>query len=104
MEVLSVVIGWIIAVFVGVLAGVILLNIINGKIDISRLISEPDGKASLSRFQFLVFTLVIALSLFLAVVGRTPPSFPDIPGGVFALLGISGGSYVVSKGIQGAKG
>ena len=73
-----------------------------GKIDISRLISEPNGDASMSRFQFLVFTFVIGLSLLLVIVGKSgPPAFPhEIPGGILALLGISGGSYVVSKGIQ----
>jgi hypothetical protein len=46
---------------------------------------------------------VIALSLFLVVAARIAsgdPSFPDIPGTVLTLLGISGSSYLVSKGIQ----
>jgi uncharacterized BrkB/YihY/UPF0761 family membrane protein len=67
-------------------------------VDLDRLISEPNGDASLSRFQFLVFTFVIAMSLFLIIVSTK--SFPTIPGAILALLGISGGSYVVSKGIQ----
>ena len=80
-------------------------KIATGTIDISELISEeakqdkPRGKASLSRFQFLIFTFVIALSLFWVIVRQE--GFPEeIPNGIFLLLGISGGSYVLSKGIQ----
>jgi hypothetical protein len=40
------------------------------------------------------------MSLFLIIVSNQPLKFPDVPGGILALLGISGGSYVVAKGIQ----
>src|SRR5262249_25938292 len=40
----------------------------------------------------------IALCLFLVVANDF--KFPDVPGSVLALLGISGSSYLVSKGIQ----
>lgn len=101
---LALVIGWMLAVFIGLLGLNILWLIVTGKIDLSNLISEPSGHASLARFQFLVFTFVIALSLFLIIVAKTSPGFPDtIPGGILALLGISGGSYVVAKGIQTTK-
>ena len=54
-----------------------------------------DTKASMSRFQFLIFTFVIAgLFLLLSIEAGT---FVDIPPNVLALLGISGGTYVVSK-------
>jgi len=92
--------GWIICIFIGLLAAIIIWMIIRGDIDLSQLISEPTGDASLSRFQFLVFTFVIALSLFLVIIASNPPSFPNIPGTVLTLLGISGSSYLVSKGIQ----
>ena len=100
MQALAVVMGWIIAIVIGLLGLAIVWFIFTGKINLAKLISEPNGDASLSRFQFLIFTFVIAMSLFLVVVGNTPPKFPEIPPGVFALLGISGGSYVISKGIQ----
>jgi hypothetical protein len=96
---LAVAIGWILTIFVGLLAAWILFLIVTGKINLSQLLSEPTGQASLSRFQFLIFTFVIALSLFLIIVGGDKPAFPQIPGGILALLGISGGSYVVAKGI-----
>jgi hypothetical protein len=81
----------------------VLWQIFDGTIDLSRLISEPNGDASISRFQFLVFTFVIALSLFLVIVSGKDgkPAFPEsIPGGILTLLGISGSSYAVGKAIQ----
>jgi len=100
---LSTIIGGTICAFFILLEVTIIALIWNKTIDLSRLISEPNGDASLARFQFLVFTFVIALSLFLVIVGngQSAPAFPDkIPAGIFALLGISAGSYVVSKGIS----
>lgn len=79
---------------------VILVDIIRGNIDLSTLLTE-DGKASMSRFQLLIFTFVIALSIFLMVADNpTGAKFPEIPSNVLALLGISASTYAVSKGIQ----
>lgn len=98
METVSIFIAWVTAIIIGVLGGSIVYLIIVGKINLEFLISEKDGSASLSRFQFLIFTFVVAMSLFLIVLssGR----FPDISPEILGLLGISGGSYVISKGIQ----
>jgi len=102
MESLALVMGWIVVIFIGVIALVILWKIITDKIKLDHLISDLDCYASMSRFQFLIFTFVIATSLLLIITSKNPPGFPDeIPTGVFALLGISGGSYVISKGIDG---
>jgi hypothetical protein len=82
----------------------VLAAIASGKIDISRLLEEKSadgatGAASMSRFQLLIFTFVIALSLFLIVVSTG--NFPQkIPPEVLTLLGISATTYAVSKGIQ----
>ena len=65
---LAIVCGYLICGFVGLLGAAVLWNIFDGTIDLSRLISEPTGDASMSRFQFLIFTFVIALSLFLVIV------------------------------------
>src|SRR5215471_6244608 len=100
MNTITLVAGWIICGFVGGLGITFLVKIWTGDIDISRLISEVNGDASMSRFQFLIFTFVVALSLFLVIVGSSPLKFPDIPGTVLSLIGISGSSYLVSKGIQ----
>jgi len=101
-------------------AGAILWKIINGDIALYGIIAEPapkdengelvkdaegrpmsTGKASLSRFQFLLFTFVVAgLFLMLSIeVGQ----FVNIPANVLGLMGISGGSFVLSKAI-GAQG
>ena len=100
---LALLVGYLIAILIGVIGIVIVIKMISGEINLNKLISESDGDASLSRFQFMIFTFVVAMSLLLMVVaqlkGAGPFSFPDTST-VLALLGISGGSYVVSKGIQ----
>lgn len=101
--ILGLVIGWILTAFLAVLALMILLKIWKGDIDLNYLISDENGWASLSRFQFLVFTFVVAMSLFYLIVASTPPKYPVIPKEILALLGISGGSYVLSKGIQNSR-
>jgi hypothetical protein len=99
--------AWAVAVaFVGGLAAIVLYKIAIDKINLQYVISESDGDASMSRFQLLIFTFVIAMSLFLVTVGGRDdthhrPAFPEtIPAGVLTLLGISASSYLVSKGIQ----
>lgn len=82
----------------------ILAAIASGKIDISQLLSEKESAgASMSRFQLMIFTFVIALSFFLIVASTG--KFPEkIPTEVLTLLGISATTYAVSKGIgAGAK-
>jgi hypothetical protein len=84
-------------------AAMVLWKIYQNEISITGLLAEPldpanpaaGVKASLSRFQFLIFTFVIAgLYLLLSIEAGT---FVDIPGNALLLLGISSGSYVVSK-------
>ncbi|MEM6724600.1 MAG: hypothetical protein AAF598_11210, partial [Bacteroidota bacterium] len=99
------------AVIVAVSAAV-LLQIIEGNINLFGIIAEPDTiatvesrpKASLSRFQFLVFTFVIA-GLFL-MLSIESGGFVAIPDSVLVLLGLSGGGFVVSKAVSqsGAQG
>ena len=91
--------GDILCIFLGLLGGTILVLIWVEKIDLSDLINEANGRASMSRFQLLVFTFVIAISLF-EVVENRKDSLPDIPSGILTLLGISASTYAVSKGIQ----
>lgn len=86
-------------------AGAVLVKIVEGEINLDGIISEPDdqakvmgkAKASLSRFQFLVFTFVIA-GLFLMLSIETG-DFVEVPSTVLGLLGISGGSFIVSKAV-----
>ncbi|MBA7694191.1 hypothetical protein ES703_102798 [subsurface metagenome] len=67
----------------GCLALIILYFIITGKINLEKLICEPNGDASMSRLQFLIFTFVIAISLYLIIIGKDPLE-------ILILLGISG--------------
>jgi FtsH-binding integral membrane protein len=87
---------------------VILLGIALGSIDISRILEEKgadgSGAASMSRFQLLIFTLVIGLSFFYLVLCSDKCEFPNVGGGVLMLLGISATTYGVSKGIQASAG
>jgi hypothetical protein len=92
--------GYIFCVFFGALAATIVVWIWQGKIDLSALINEANGQASMSRFQLLIFTFVIAVSFFELVEKRTDGMLPDIPQGVLTLLGISASTYAVGKGIS----
>jgi hypothetical protein len=56
---------------------------------------KQEPKASLARFQFLIFTFVIA-GLYL-VPSIESGTMIEVPSGALVLLGISGGSYLVSK-------
>jgi len=93
---LALAIGIVGIIIVGAIAAAVVRDLWNGKIDLTKLLSGDDA-ASLSRFQFLIFTFIIGLSyLYVAVDKET---LPDVAN-AWALLGISGGSYVLSKGIQ----
>ena len=121
--ILGLIVGWVVAIFLIFLEIFILLFIFVGTakvgwiwdkstqtwvnrrgIDLEKLISEENGDASMSRFQFLIFTFVISLSLLLIIISTDPPAFPkSIPWEILALLGISGTSYVAAKGFQSNK-
>lgn len=104
MQTLAQIMGWMAAVFMGAAGLIVLYKMAFDKIDLQKLVSEENGDASMSRFQLLLFTFVIVMSLFLITLSQTPPAFPpSIPADILALLGISGGSYLVSKGIQSSK-
>jgi hypothetical protein len=91
---------YVVAGFIGILAAVIIYMILTGKMDLTHLLNEANGSASMSRFQLLIFTFIIAISLFYLVEKRADNSFPDVPTGVLTLLGISASTYAVGKGIS----
>lgn len=97
---------WVPLVFVTIIAVIfatVIAYIWKGKISLIGLIEEPGtGKASLSRFQFLLFIFVIAI-LYFALCMRAG-ALLDIPNGVYTLLGISGGSFLISKQISTSTG
>jgi hypothetical protein len=91
--------GYVACLFLAILGGIILKMIWTGQIDLSGVLSEANGQASMSRLQLLIFTFVIAISLFM-LVERNGTTFPPIPDGVLTLLGISASTYAVGKGIS----
>lgn len=97
-NVLALAAGWVILIFVTLLGAAIVWAMFTGVIDLTKVISEPNGDASMSRLQLLIFTFVIAVSLFLVIIYNH--GFPPITQGILVLLGISSSSYLVSKGIQ----
>jgi hypothetical protein len=87
----------------------VLLYMASGEIDLTMLLCEPKGNdkdgnpiygASMSRFQLLIFTFVIALSLLLITIANGAKKFPAVPSEILVLLGISASTYAVGKGIQ----
>ncbi|MBD6620710.1 hypothetical protein FNW02_34355 [Komarekiella sp. 'clone 1'] len=100
MLILALLIGWLLTIFIGALELIIVFFIVTNRINIANIISDENGDASLSRFQFLIFTFVVAMSLFYLIIKSQSPQFPIITPEVLTLLGISGASYVISKAIQ----
>jgi len=114
--ILSAVIAGCLAVVICVFALIIAWRVFTNQINLTYLLAEPADpdaqamiadnvppevpKASLSRFQFLIFTFVIA-GVYL-VLCLESGKFVDIPQNVILLLGVSGTSYAASKGIQAA--
>jgi hypothetical protein len=90
--------GYVVCAILAGFAGTILWMIWTDKIDLSHLLCEANGSASMARFQLLIFTFVIAFSLFLLV--EENGFFPWISDGVLTLLGISASTYAVGKGIS----
>src|SRR5262245_43582512 len=104
---LAAVVGWVVVALIGAIGLTVILKIWSGAINLAGLLAEPPeskdapAKASLSRLQFLIFTFVVS-GLYLTLCLEAG-EFLEVPGQVLGLLGISGGSYVVSKGIQASK-
>jgi len=84
--------------FLGALGLIILVKMVTNKIDLEWLISEDNGHASMAKFQLLIFSFVIAISLVRLV--EATDKFPDVNSGILTLLGISASTYAVGKGIQ----
>jgi hypothetical protein len=98
---LTVIVGYVILILLFFIGLMVLIAIATGKIDLSLLLTESGGGASMSRFQLLIFTFLIAFCIFMMVVSSGPPlKFPAIPSEILLLLGISASTYAVSKGIQ----
>ena len=85
-------------VLMGLLCLMLLIKMWRNEINLSSLLEEANGQASMSRFQLLIFTLVIAVGLFLYILHTM--TLPDIPNSILILLGISASTYAAGKGIS----
>jgi len=90
--------GYGVCLYMGLLSAVLIWKIWKDKINLKSVLDEANDRASMSRFQLLIFTLIVAISLFLVVAKNG--ALPDIPPSILMLLGISASTYAVSKGIS----
>lgn len=95
---LTVAVGVIVCVFLGGVALRILWLMWKDEINMSAIVSETNGDASMSRLQLLIFSFVIAISILMMVEKNM--AFPAISNGVLLLLGISASTYAVGKSIS----
>jgi hypothetical protein len=85
-------------VIMGLLCLMLLIKMWRNEINLCSLLEEANGQASMSRFQLLVFTLVVAVGVFLSILHTL--TLPEIPNSVLILLGISASTYAAGKGIS----
>lgn len=96
-ETLNNLLGLLAGLFVGLLGLLVIWQIITGKIDLKYLIADDPGDASMSRFQLLIFTFVVAIGLLKIV--EASGKFPDIPNSILLLVGVSASTYGVGKAL-----
>src|ERR1700756_3162209 len=75
----------------GLLCVMLLIKMWTNEINLSTILNEANGDASMSRFQLLIFTLVVAVGVFLHIIKVT--ELPEVPQSILTLLGISAGTY-----------
>ena len=94
--VLRIIAGYLALLFVSGYAAAVLWKVID-RGELGTLIEENGGGASMSRFQLLIFTFVVAFGIVFLLAKNS--KFPDVPADVLTLIGISASTYAVSKGI-----
>jgi hypothetical protein len=85
-------------VIMGLLCIMLLIKMWRNEINLCSLLEEANGQASMSRFQLLIFTLVVAVGLFLYILHTM--TLPEIPNSILILLGISASTYATGKAIS----
>ena len=65
---LTIIVGYVILILLFFIGLMVLIAIATGRIDLSLLLTESGGGASMSRFQLLIFTFLIAFSIFMMIV------------------------------------
>ena len=84
-------------IIMGLLCLMLLIKMWRNEINLCSLLEEANGQASMSRFQLLVFTLVVAVGVFLSILHTL--TLPEIPNSILILLGISASTYATGKAI-----
>ena len=100
MDIVRAATGWVVLGFLAFLGGTIVFLVATGRIALTKLVSEPNGDASMSRFQLLIFTFVVALCVLYVTLAPDSAGLPEVPTSVLTLLGISASSYAVGKSLQ----
>ena len=96
--IMSLIFGFGFFAIMGLLCVMLLQKMWTDKINLSTLLKEANGDASMSRFQLLLFSLVVSVGLYLYMLNHL--SLPDVPQSVLTLLGISASTYAAGKGIS----
>ena len=106
---LALLFSYLVAIIIGLIGLIVVWKMWKGDIDLSKWCRRASRAAATraSALPVLDLHFVISMSFLLMVVASIKTakegtfSFPDLKN-VWSLLGISGGSYVVSKGIERA--
>ena len=85
-------------IIMGLLCVMLLIKMWRNEINLSTLLEEANGQASMSRLQLLIFTVVVAVGVFLAILHTL--TLPEIPNSILTLLGISASTYAAGKAIS----
>ena len=98
MQVFLLVMGGAFLLFMGILSGLLLWKMARNEINLATILNESNGDASISRFQLLLFSMIVGVGLFLYMLNNL--ALPDIPNSILVLLGISASTYAAGKGIS----
>lgn len=98
MNMLLQVFGFSFLTIMGLLCVMLLYKMWTNQINLSTILMEANGDASMSRLQLLVFTLVVAVGMFLYMLKHL--ALPDLPQSILILLGVSASTYAAGKGIS----
>ncbi len=98
MEILRQIVRLEIWLWLGGLIGVVVYQMLTGRINTRGLFSAKDGSSNMSpgRLQLLAFTLAGA-ALFLFQVVQNPHRFPDVPPEFLLLISGSNAGYLLGK-------
>jgi len=98
METFLMVMGGAFLLAMGALSALLLWKMAKNEINLKTILNESNGDASISRFQLLLFSMVVAVGLFLYMLNNL--TLPDVPNSILVLLGISASTYAAGKGIS----